>query len=301
MTAALSQWPGSGNRLPQRSSTVANIILPVDGRPLSRLVLPIGRTLAQLYNATPHLLYVGRQQRDRRDSQDICKVLGLTTDDISGTVLDFHCGNAAEVIVRTAKQLPHSLIVMCTHTENPRQAESFGRVAEAVLAAGPARIVLVAPERTERPWRLEHVLLAHDGTPSSDAATAPAADIARRASAQVIALHVAARNRVSAKVPGSLPAPRYVDQPQHEWPAWTQGFMDRMLALGAPPSAVHFDLIVAGGQAGSEIAELARRRNVDLVVMACDGNWSDTKHACTRVVVRTSGCPVLLVRPGPAA
>ncbi len=298
MSAALSHLRSGGSGVPQRLSTVANIILPLDGRPLSRLALPIGRRLAQLYNATPHLLYVGRQLHD---SKEVLKLLGLTGDDISGAVLDVLPGDAAEAIIRVGKQLPHSLIVMCTHTESPRKAESFGRVAEAVLAAGLARIVLVAPERAQRPWRLEHILLAHDGTPTSDAATAPAADIALRAAAEMIALHVAARKGASAGVPGSLPAPRYVDQPQHEWPAWTQEFMDRMLTLGAAPSAVHFDLIVAGGQPGSEIAEVARRRNVDLVVMACDGNWSDTKHACTRVVIRTSGCPVLLVCPEPAA
>lgn len=298
MTAALSHWHGADSGVPQRSSTVANIILPLDGRPLSRLVLPIGRRLAQLYNATPHLLYVGRQLRD---SKEILDVLGLTTDDISGAVLDALPGNPAEVILQVEKQLPHSLVVMCTHTESPRKAEVFGGVAEAVLAAGPARIVLVAPDLAQQPWRLQHILLAHDGTPSSDAATAPAADIALRAAAEVIALHVAPRKGASAEVPGSLPAPRYIDQPQHEWPAWTQEFMDRMLALGAPPSAVHFDLMVAGGQPGSEIAEVARRRNVDLVVMACDGNWSATKHACTRAVIRTSGCPVLLVCPVPVA
>ena len=74
--------------------------------------------------------------------------------------------------------------------------------------------------------------------------------------------------------------------------------MDRMLALGAPPSAVHFDLVVAGGQPGSEIAELARRREVDLVVMAWDGKWNDTRHAATRAVIRACGCPVLLVCSG---
>jgi nucleotide-binding universal stress UspA family protein len=70
--------------------------------------------------------------------------------------------------------------------------------------------------------------------------------------------------------------------------------MDRMLAMGAPPSAVLFKLVVTGGQPGSEVSQVARERNVDLVVMAWHGKWRSQHHA-TRVVTRTSGCPVLLV------
>ena len=291
MAAALSQWHGPESGLGQRFSSVAHIVIPLDGSAASRLVLPIGRRLSQIYHATPHLLYVGREMRDPKE---ILRVLGLTTGDIPGAVLDARRGNAAEAISRMARELPNSVVLMCTNEESP-MSESFGPVAEAVLDSAPARIMLAAPAHCGREWQLQRILLAHDGTPNSDNATAPAAELAQRASAEVIALHVAARKAASPEKPGSLPAPRYLDQPQHEWPAWTGEFMDRMLALGAPPSAVHFDLVVAGGQPGSEIAELARRREVDLVVMAWDGKWNHTRHAATRAVTRACGCPVLLV------
>lgn len=294
MTAALPQWHGRGSGLGQRLNTIANIVIPLDDSPACRRVLPIARRLAQFYNATPHLLYVGRE---RREPQEILRVLGLTDEELSGAVLDARPGTPVEAISGMARELPNSVVVICTQSESA-DSETFGQVAEAVLDSGPARILLAAPAHCDRPWRLQRILLAHDGTPASDGATAPAADLAQRASAEVIALHVAARKAVSPREPGSMTAPRYLDQPQHEWPAWTQEFMDRMLALGAPPSAVHFDLVVAGGQPGSEIAELARRREVDLVVMAWDGKWNDTRHAATRAVIRACGCPVLLVCSG---
>jgi nucleotide-binding universal stress UspA family protein len=143
-------------------------------------------------------------------------------------------------------------------------------------------------------WRLRQILLAHDGTPASDAATFPAAELAQAAGAEVLALHVAARGKNPSSQPGSIPAPQYVDQLQHEWPSWTQEFMNRMLAAGAPPSSVHFQLVVTGGQAGSEVAEVARERGVDLVVMAWHGH-TNHKTCATRVVIRNAGCPVLLV------
>jgi nucleotide-binding universal stress UspA family protein len=61
-------------------------------------------------------------------------------------------------------------------------------------------------------------------------------------------------------------------------------------ALAVP----HFKLVVAGGNAGSAIAQVARERDADLVVMAWHGHW-DHQSCATRVVVRSSGCPVLLV------
>jgi nucleotide-binding universal stress UspA family protein len=185
---------------------------------------------------------------------------------------------------------------MCTNTGHHTGTDCFGSVTEAVLAGTPDWIVLVA-EREEHPWKIERVLLAHDGTPSSDVATAPAAEIAQRAGATVVAIHVGARGEKYSQEPGSMPAPRYIDQPQHEWPNWANQFMNRMLALGAPPSSVSFKLLVTGGQAGSEVAQVSRERQADLVVMAWHGRW-DAPQSAAKVVVRNAGCPVLLVYSG---
>ncbi len=293
MTAALSKWDMAAAEMRQRSGTVANLILPLDGSEVSRVAVPVARTLGKLYKAVPHLLYVGRAAPDPKD---LLAIVGVSSNDLPGAVLDSCEGDPAEAIARAARQLPQSLIVMCTHTGEENEPDRFGSVTDAVLASSPERIILVAPERGDLAWSIRRILFAHDGTPTSDAAAAPAAELALRAGAEVVALHVAARHSAGPEEPGSLPAPRYIDQPHHEWPAWTGEFMDRMLALGAPPAAVHFNLVVAGGQPGSEIADLARERHADLVVMAWDGEWERAKHMATRVVIRTSGCPVLLVR-----
>jgi nucleotide-binding universal stress UspA family protein len=137
--------------------------------------------------------------------------------------------------------------------------------------------------------------MAHDGTPSADAAIAPTAELAQHAAAEVIALHVAARGSSAPDEPGSLTAPRYIDQPQHEWPAWAGEFVERMMALGAPATAINFKLLVTGGQPGSEIAQFARDNRVDLVVLPWHGNWAPQRTGAIDVIVRRSGCPVLLL------
>jgi nucleotide-binding universal stress UspA family protein len=276
----------------QQLKTVSNILIPLDGSAASRAAIPIARRLAQLYKAAPHLLYLGLAPLDPKS---MLLVLGVTPEDMPGAVLDSYQGDAGEAIARAARDLPQALIVMCTHTGEQVHPDRFGSVTEAVLAGKPERIVLVAPERGDIPWTLQRVLLAHDGTSACDPATALAAEISMLAQAEVIALHVAVPKAASPEEPGSIPAPRYIDQPQHEWPAWTGEFKDRMLAMGAPLSAVHFDLVVSGGQRGSEIAEVARSRQADMAVMAWDREWECAKHMATRVVIRSSGCPVLLV------
>jgi nucleotide-binding universal stress UspA family protein len=289
--ATMSEWHGTVQPIERKPSTIKNVVLPLDGSQVSRLALPIARTLSKLYGATLHVVTVGQEMLHTKEA---LSHLGLTSEEMQGAVLNSCTGHPAEAIVRAAQQVPSPLLVMCTHTGVERSSDDFGAVAESVLRLAPERIVLLAPERGDRAWVIRRVLLAHDGTPSSDCATAAAAEVAQSAYAEVIALHVAARKGPHPEQPGSLPAPRYIDQAQHEWPAWAGEFMDRMLTMGAPSSSMQFKLVVTGGQPGSEVAQVARERDVDLVVMACRGKWRSQHHA-TRVVTRTSGCPVLLV------
>jgi nucleotide-binding universal stress UspA family protein len=71
--------------------------------------------------------------------------------------------------------------------------------------------------------------------------------------------------------------------------------MNRVVASGALGSGTHFKLKVTGGQAGSELAEFARQYDVDLVMMAWHGHWTEHEDCATRVVIRNAGCPVMLL------
>ena len=291
--AALPDWHDALQNPAAQQSSVRNIVLPLDGSTACRRAIPIGHYLARLYRAPLHMLYAAEH---RFSPREVIERLGLSDADLHGVILDQHRGDPAEAILASASSLDPSLIVMCTNTGHHVGPDCFGSVTGAVLVGTPDRILLVA-ERDEQPWKIRRVLLAHDGTPSSDLATAPAAEVAQRAGATVIAIHVAARGEKYSEEPGSMPAPRYIDQPQHEWPSWASEFMNRMLALGAPPSSVSFQLVVTGGQAGSEVAQVSRERQADLVVMAWHGKW-DAPQSATKVVVRSAGCPVLLLYSG---
>jgi nucleotide-binding universal stress UspA family protein len=293
MTSAMQRWEGKlGAASEGKGETIDHVMVPLDGSTASKAALPVARTMARLFGATLHILYA---RDEPLEPQQTIQELGLTPEELHGVVLDRLSGTPAEAIIPAAQDFKSSLLVMCTHTAAETDQLSFGTVAEAVLSKGPDRVLLIAPERGLKEWTIRRVLLAHDGTPSADTAIAPAADIASRAKAEVTAIHVAARKAPRPSEEGSLPAPRYVDQPQHEWPAWAGEFLDRMLALGSPPAAMDFKLLVTGGQPGSEVAQIARDSNADLVVVAWHGHWEELRAETLKVIARRSGCPVLLV------
>ncbi len=299
MAAVMRDWQDAfRHTTDEKLDAIENVIVPLDGSDLSKLALPVAQALAHLYSATLHVVYAGEEKLSPRETLE---QLGIPAEDIHGAVLDRVTGEPAAAILKVVRGLPSPLLVMCTHTGGHSTGECIGSVAEAVLAEAPERVVLIAPEPRPEAFRIRRVLLAHDGTPTADVGTAPAADIARRAGAEVIAMHVAARKAPHPEEPGSLPAPRYIDQPQHEWPAWANEFLDRMLALGAPPASVNFKLLVTGGQPGSEVAQFARENGADLVVVSWHGQWEGERAGTLKVIVRRSGCPVLLVYAPEAA
>ena len=273
---------------------VANLIVPLDGSELSRTTIPLVCRLIEIYEATPHVLYAGEQSGPGA----MLARLGVEWQKLPGAVVHETTGTASESILRLAKELPQAVIVMCTQTGHHRKPDCFGSVTEEVLAGGPQRLLLIAPEYQRPKLKLKKILLAHDGTPASAVAVGPAADLAFHAGAEVLAVHVAAARTAVPRETGSLPAPRYVDHPQHEWPTWADEFGARLLALGMPEFSTKFKVIVAGGQVGSELAHYARKGEVDMVVLANPGDWKGCTHSIARVVIERSGCPVLLVRKG---
>jgi nucleotide-binding universal stress UspA family protein len=294
MNAVLRDWQGPLRQqfTAEDAYRVDAIVVPLDGSPGSRMALPVARTLAQYERATLHVAYVGERLLD---PQQALQELGLTSEALQGVVLERLTGVPAEAILNFVRRLPASLLVMSTHSAGQQPRATLGPLVDAVLRSAPTRIVLVNPDRGEEPWPIRRVVLAHDGSPTSDFAIPLTADLAHRAGAEVIALHVAARQSSRAMEPGSLPAPFYVDQPQHEWPRWAGEFVERMMALGASPAAVNFKLLVTGGQPGSEIAQFARDHQADLAVVAWHGHWHAQRTGAVKVVVQRAGCPVLLI------
>src|SRR6478736_3328844 len=209
----------------------ATLLVPLDGSTDATAVLSVARGLAHLRGATVVLIHVGREAFA---PDKLLGHMGLSAEDVRGLVIDQCTGSPPEAIVREASARHTVLIVMGVPARPDGPLHAFGRVLGSVLRTAPCPVVIVPSIRFRHPWALRQLLLPHDGTPTSAAAIAPTADLASRAGADLVVLHVATPGAERPAESGTLVVPRYLDQPQHEWPAWSREFLERVRGIAYP-------------------------------------------------------------------
>jgi nucleotide-binding universal stress UspA family protein len=269
----------------------ATIVVPLDGSERALVAFPVARRLAELGGYTLHVVHVAR---DERVPAEVLPQIGLVPADLRGLVLDSKAGDPAAGILEVAGEATDGLIVMCTHTSLPAAGKTVGRTALAVLEGARCPVVLVRPERGVAPWTLGRILLPHDGTPVTSAAVRPAIELARTAAAEVDVLQVAAPGAPPPAARGSLQMPRYLDQPQHEWPAWVDEFIDRVSCICAL-DALTLRMAVAHGSPGEEVLRFAGQHASDLIVLAWGGNWAEGHAATVKSVLHGAVAPVMVI------
>jgi nucleotide-binding universal stress UspA family protein len=136
----------------------------------------------------------------------------------------------------------------------------------------------------------------HDGTPTTAGALAEAMDLAQRSGAELDVLHVPTPEAPTE--PGTLGAPQYLDQPQHEWPLWAREFLERTRSLCACPPSVQARLFLRRGAPGAEILRFAQERAGDLIVLAWRGRLEPGRARIMQQVLREAPCPMLVLRVG---
>ena len=149
------------------------------------------------------------------------------------------------------------------------------------------------PGTRPHPGRFRTVVLATDLSPTSEAATTAALDLAETLGARLLA--------VSVIDPGSLrlPGGRYrqrVDQVRSEREHVAQSLVARGRSAG-----VAVDFLVWEGDPGESIIEAAIAESADLIVVGSHGRGTVGRFLIGSVsdhVVRNAQCPVLVVRTG---
>ena len=222
--------------------------------------------------------------------------LRLSAEDVRGLMIDQCTGSPADAIVREAAARHTVLIVMGAPTRPDGPLHAFGSVLGDVLRTAPCPVVLVPSIRGRHPWALRQLVLPHDGTPTSAAAIAPTADLASRAGADLVVLHVATPGAERPAELGTFVAPRYLDHPHHEWPAWSREFLERVRGLGYLANIEKIRLVLAHGEASAAILEFARRNASDLIALAWRGSLEPERAQTIRRVIRDASCPVIVFR-----
>jgi len=278
---------------PLRADPTPVIIVPLDGSAHATAAVPVAKALADLDGATLYFVHVAEPITPTRE---LLGMVGLTSEQLHGSVMEQAAGAPAASIVRLARESQGALIVMCSHTALARPRGDIGTVAEEVLREAPGPVVLVPPRRGPLPWTLRRIVVPHDGTPTTVAAMEPAADLARRSGAALEILHIAAPAATRSNAPGTLTVPRYVDQPQHEWPQWAREFLGRAQGLRHHPPSVRPRLFMRVGEPGVEIVRFASERESDLIVLAWRGDLEPGRATTLKDVVRDAPCPVIVYR-----
>jgi nucleotide-binding universal stress UspA family protein len=268
----------------------AVILVPLDGSEQALAALPVAKVLGEIERAALRLVHVGER---KPTTTELLRRLRLEAPVIDGSIVEARTGEPAAEILLAAGEMKPRLIVMCTHTA-AKPAKMLGNTATNVLRHAPCPVVLVPPGRGSIAWHLHHVLVPHDGTPTTSAALRPAAELAERASAELLVAHVTDISAAPTEA-GSLTAPRYVDQPQHEWPAWSDEFVKR-LACVCPLGHLHVRIFLAHGNPAAEVLRLSERQASDLIVLAWRGRWEAPRAATLKDILREAHCPIMVVR-----
>lgn len=266
------------------------ILVPLDGSKQALAAVPVAKVLGEIGQIGLHILYVGEKEQAEAERRE---QLSHGTQVLDGLDIHIRVGAPEEEIIRVASELNPNLIVICKHSR-PQPARLLGRTAMMVLRDAPCPVVLVPPDRGIASWHLHHMLVPHDGTPTTSAALKPAMDLAAKADAELLVAYVS-DVRVAPDEPGTFTTPRYVDQAQYEWPAWRHEFAKRIACI-CPLDHLHERVVLARGDPASEILRLSEQQSSDLIVLAWRGKWEVPRAAILKEVLRKASCPIMVVR-----
>jgi nucleotide-binding universal stress UspA family protein len=271
-----------------------HVLVSLVGRRTPIEAINFGRTLAATIGATLHGLFVWPSPIL---PSEVPRLLEIDPDALTGMVLDVQVGDLAASIAASTRSQAVSFLVLCAESEGP-DACSVGAVAARALQQAGTSVIVVRPGYAPR--RLARILVPLDGTPSMAAALAPAGELARLSGAALDIVMVGEIERPSlprAVEIGAMLAPQYIDQPQHEWPAFSQEFIERFMgAVGHCPRGVPTRFFLRVGDPGREILRAATDLDADLIALAWHGGCEGGHGVVFRRVLSDAGLPVLVLR-----
>jgi nucleotide-binding universal stress UspA family protein len=275
------------------------VLVALDGSPASAMALPAASAVAAQLDAILEVLFVDERAASIPPASVETIQRYLEREHVAAEIRCIDGRTPAQAILRATEEEDVSLVVLTTHGRAIEPERELGSVAEAVVASVVRPILLIRPEAAvsdiARPAGLRSLLVPIDGTLSTCAILQPAAALAAELGASLDLLHIAASGQAVPSEPGALTGPRFVDQPQHEWPAWCHEAGSRMaqgMQLGID-QPVHAYL--ASGPIGEAIVAFAVHHHSDAIVLARSSHLEPDRAPVLREVLRRTPCPILLV------
>ena len=208
-----------------------------------------------------------------------------------------HAASVIEALVAYEARAHADLAILATRHHERSSLFPAGRLADSLLRRGPAALLLVPIEASQRDIPVATVtrlLVPLDGSPLSETALAPLRTLLSGTSEQAIPRHVTLLN---------------VDERSVERPD-SQAYLDQVraaLAATLAPAPVEFETLVAHGMAAEVLAAAAHgtlnadgsRAPYDLVLMATHGRGGIGRWlfgSVAEYALRSLTVPMLLMR-----
>lgn len=326
MVKALQSWLNVGREAPHGAPAEGEHVATGDEAPESRVrsknvlvafhggrahvgAIEFARIIAGALRAPLHGLFVSPEPVD---ASELPARVGLAPDALEGMVLDVAVSADPGAALAAATEGGSTGLVVVVASE-PEEAldERFGvgALAAHALQSMVCGVVVIRPSLC--PSQLRRILLPLDGMPSTAAAITPIGALARQLGAEldIVMVGGATPRRATADAascgvstperpePGSMVAPLYVDQPQHEWAAFTEEFLDRFLnAIGRCPHDVSTRFFLGAGVPSAEILRFAGELESDLIVLVWHGQIAEEHGSTFCDVIRGAPCPALVLR-----
>jgi nucleotide-binding universal stress UspA family protein len=195
-------------------------------------------------------------------------------------------GAPAEAILAAAGAPDVDVLAFCLRSAADR---GVGHVADALLRGAPGPLFVT--RRGMPPLRsLKRILVPLEGSPSASEAMRYTEQHFCERGREIVVLHVATADMPSE--PGTMSAPRMVDQEQYEWSAWHEEFTMRFSSC--PEGGRHRTLVRVGLPSETIVAEAASLK-AEMVVVAWSQELGEGRAAAVKALLERSPCPLLFV------
>jgi nucleotide-binding universal stress UspA family protein len=224
----------------------------------------------------------------------VARLLRVEPVALEGMVLHVDVGDPAERLDALTRAEPVAFLVLGAESHGCEMC-GLGATAARIIGATSACAIVVRPGASL--GKLRRILVPLDGKPSTAEALGPAADLAERTGASLDLVMIDEGTSGLAVEPGAMAPPRYVDQPQHEWPAFSEELTQRFLgAFAHCASSVPKRVFLGSGRPAQEILRFARELDSDLIVMVWHGGRAGPHGEVFREVLADTQRPVLVLR-----
>jgi nucleotide-binding universal stress UspA family protein len=269
------------------------VLVALSGPGSPQAAIEAGRAIAQALAAPLHGVLVWPTPIT---PCQVPRLLRLTPSALEGMVLDVDVGDPAERINAATRTHPVAFLVLIAERDG-RDAYGLGELAAEILAGADSGAIVLRPGTSLS--TIHRILVPIDGTPSMAAALAPAGELALRMGAALDVVMIEDAAAPLSAEPGAMAPPRYCDQPQHEWPAFSAELVQRLLSsIARWPPAVPTRFLLGTGNPAAEILRFVAELDPDLLALVWSCGSSREPDMVFLQVVRGTHLPLLVLRRG---